>query len=62
MIKDINLFDVYHGKHLEAGKKSYAVSFTLTDNQATLNDKQIEKVMSKLIKAFEEELGAILRN
>jgi phenylalanyl-tRNA synthetase beta chain len=62
LLKDINLFDVYQGKNLEAGKKSYAVSFTLTDYQATLNDKQIDKVMSKLIKAFEEELGATLRN
>jgi phenylalanyl-tRNA synthetase beta chain len=61
LLKDINLFDVYQGKNLEAGKKSYAVSFTLLDNQATLNEKQIDKVMSKLIKAYQDELGAILR-
>jgi phenylalanyl-tRNA synthetase beta chain len=62
LLKDINLFDVYQGKNLEAGKKSYAVSFTLLDSQATLNDKQIEKVMNKLIKAYEDELGATLRS
>ena len=61
LLKDIQLFDVYQGKNLAAGKKSYAVSFTLQDVQATLNDKQIDKVMSKLIKAYEEELGATLR-
>lgn len=62
LLKEINLFDVYQGKNLEAGKKSYAVSFTLQDTQATLNDKQIDKVMSKLIKAYEDELGASLRS
>jgi phenylalanyl-tRNA synthetase beta chain len=62
LLKDIQLFDVYQGKNLEAGKKSYAVSFTLQDAQATLNDKQIDKVMSKLIKAYEDELGATLRS
>lgn len=62
LLKDVHLFDVYQGKNLEAGKKSYAVSFMLQDTQATLNDKQIDKVMSKLIKAYEEELGATLRS
>jgi phenylalanyl-tRNA synthetase beta chain len=62
LLKDINLFDVYQGKNLEAGKKSYAISFTLLDSQATLNDKQIDKVMNKLIKAYEDELGATLRS
>jgi phenylalanyl-tRNA synthetase beta chain len=62
LLKKINLFDVYQGKNLDAGKKSYAVSFILQDHQATLNDKQIDKVMSKLIKAYEEELGATLRS
>ncbi|HRG58224.1 MAG TPA: phenylalanine--tRNA ligase subunit beta [Bacteroidia bacterium] len=62
LLKSIQLFDVYQGKNLEAGKKSYAVSFTLQDAEATLNDKQIDKVMSKLIKAYEEELGATLRS
>jgi phenylalanyl-tRNA synthetase beta chain len=62
LLKDIQLFDVYQGKNLDSGKKSYAISFTLQDTQATLNDKQIDKVMSKLIKAYEEELGATLRS
>ena len=61
LLKSVSLFDVYQGKNLEPGKKSYAVSFTLQDTEATLNDKQIDKVMSKLIKAYEEELGAVLR-
>ena len=62
LLKSVQLFDVYQGKNLEPGKKSYAVSFTLQDTEATLNDKQIDKVMSKLIKAYEEELGASLRS
>jgi phenylalanyl-tRNA synthetase beta chain len=62
LLKDIQLFDVYQGKNLDSSKKSYAVSFTLQDMQATLNDKQIDKVMTKLIKAYEEELGATLRS
>ena len=62
LLKDIQLFDVYQGKNLDSTKKSYAVSFTLQDMQATLNDKQIDKVMTKLIKAYEEELGATLRS
>jgi phenylalanyl-tRNA synthetase beta chain len=62
LLKEVNLFDVYQGKNLDGGKKSYAVSFILQDREATLNDKQIEKVMGKLIKAYEEELGATLRS
>jgi phenylalanyl-tRNA synthetase beta chain len=62
LLKDIQLFDVYQGKNLDSSKKSYAVSFTLQDMQATLNDKQIDKVMTKLIKAYEDELGATLRS
>ena len=62
LLKEIQLFDVYQGKNLAVGKKSYAVSFTLQDTQATLNEKQIDKVMSKLIKAYEDELGAALRS
>jgi phenylalanyl-tRNA synthetase, beta subunit len=55
------LFDVYEGKNLEPGKKSYAVSFLLQDESATLNDKQIDKIMSKLIANLENKLGAKLR-
>jgi phenylalanyl-tRNA synthetase beta chain len=61
LLKDINLFDVYQGKNLPEGKKSYAVSFTIQDNSKTLTDEQIDKVMNKLQKNFENELGAVLR-
>ncbi len=61
LLKDVSLFDVYEGNNLEAGKKSYAVSFHLQDDNATLNEKQIEKIMSKLIKNLESRLGAKLR-
>ena len=50
LLKSVELFDVYEGKNLEAGKKSYAVSFMLQDETQTWNDKQIDKIMSKLIK------------
>ena len=61
LLKGVNLFDIYEGDKLEAGKKSYAVSFMLQDNDATLNEKQIENVMQKLIKTYTEKLGASLR-
>lgn len=61
LLKEINLFDVYEGKNLPKGKKSYAVSFTLLDERKTLTDKQIDKVMNALLKNFEEKLGAELR-
>ena len=61
LLKDINLFDVYQGKNLPEGKKSYAVSFTIQDNTKTLTDEQIDKIMKKLQKNFETELGASLR-
>ena len=61
LLKDINLFDVYEGKNLPEGKKSYAVSFTLQDNSKTLTEEQIDKIMSKLQKNMEIELGASLR-
>ena len=61
LLKNVNLFDVYEGKNLPAGKKSYAVSFTLQDENKTLNDKQIDKIMSKLQSNFETKLGATLR-
>ena len=56
-----DLFDVYEGKNLHEGKKSYAVSFTLQDENKTLTDKQIDKIMSKLQSCFESKLGAELR-
>jgi phenylalanyl-tRNA synthetase beta chain len=61
LLKEVSLFDVYEGKNLEAGKKSYAVCFMLQDETQTLNDKQIDKIMSKLIKNLEDKLGAKLR-
>ena len=61
LLKAVELFDVYEGKNLEPGKKSYAISFILQDEEKTLNDKQIEKIMSKLIASYEKQLGAKLR-
>lgn len=62
LLKDINLFDVYQGKNLEAGKKSYAVSFVFQDEERTLTDQIIESSMSKIQGALEAELGAALRS
>ena len=61
LLKRVELFDVYEGKHLPEGKKSYAVNFILQDEQKTLNDKQIDGIMQKLIKNLTEKLGAELR-
>ncbi|HER39950.1 MAG TPA: phenylalanine--tRNA ligase subunit beta [Salinimicrobium catena] len=61
LLKNVNLFDVYEGKNLPEGKKSYAVSFILQDEQKTLTDKQIDKIMNKLQQNFEKQLGAELR-
>ena len=61
LLKKVNLFDVYEGKNLEAGKKSYAVSFILQDDTKTLTDNQIDGVMKKLQGNFEAKLGAKLR-
>ncbi|WP_136465648.1 phenylalanine--tRNA ligase subunit beta [Flagellimonas onchidii] len=61
LLKKVSLFDVYTGKNLPNGKKSYAVSFTLLDEKKTLTDKQIDKIMAKLLANFQKELGAELR-
>lgn len=61
ILREVDLFDVYEGKGVPDGKKSYAVSFILRDDKATLNDKQIEKTMQKLIETYKRELGAELR-
>lgn len=61
LLKRVELFDVYEGKNLPEGKKSYAVNFILQDESKTLNDKQIDAVMSKLINNIKEKLGAELR-
>ncbi len=62
LLKNVNLFDVYEGKNLPKGKKSYALSFELRDDNKTLNEKQIDKTMKKLISAFEKQYGAELRS
>ena len=61
LLKRVELFDVYEGKNLPAGKKSYAVNFILQDEQKTLNDKQIEAIMQKLIANLTKQLHAELR-
>lgn len=61
ILKGINLFDVYEGKNLPEGKKSYAVNFVLQDDEKTLTDKQIDSIMNKIKTVLEKELGAILR-
>ena len=61
LLKNVSLFDVYQGENLPQGKKSYAVSFTLQDENKTLTDKQIDKIMNSLQNNFEKELGAELR-
>lgn len=61
LLKSVTLFDVYDGKNLPAGKKSYAVSFYLQDDNKTLNDKQIDAIMKKIQTNLEQKLGAQLR-
>jgi phenylalanyl-tRNA synthetase beta chain len=61
ILRSVNLFDVYEGKGVPEGKKSYAVSFVLRDDNRTLKDKQIDKTMKKLLSAFERDFGAQLR-
>lgn len=61
LLRKVELFDVYQGKNLPAGKKSYAVNFILEDDERTLNDKQIEAIMQKIIKNLTNKLGAELR-
>ncbi len=61
LLRDVTLFDVYEGKNLEPGKKSYAVAITLQDDEKTLQDKQIEAVMNKIVTTLKNQLGAQLR-
>ena len=61
-IKNINLFDVYEGKNLPEGKKSYAMSFELLNEEKTLEEKEIALVMDSLVKAFQKEFNAELRS
>lgn len=61
LLKKVSIFDVYEGKNIPENKKSYALSFILQDEEKTLNDKQIDKTMEKLLNTFKEKLGAELR-
>ena len=61
LLQSVDLFDVYEGKGVPEGKKSYALSYILRNDEMTLNDKQIEKIMQKFVSAYERELGAQLR-
>jgi phenylalanyl-tRNA synthetase beta chain len=62
LLKDVNLFDVYENEeHVGKGKKSCAVSFIFQDADKTLKDKEVEKLMNKLIKTYEHKLGATIR-
>jgi phenylalanyl-tRNA synthetase beta chain len=61
LIKEIIAFDVYEGNNLPAGKKAYALGFTLLDENKTLTDEEIDKTMNRLMTAFEQTLGAVIR-
>ena len=61
LLKKVFIFDVYQGENIEKGKKSYAVSFILQDQEKTLTDFQIDKIMGNLVDAFEKKLGATIR-
>ena len=61
LIKEVIAFDVYEGNNLPAGKKAYALGFTLLDENKTLTDEEIDKTMNRLMAAFEQTLGAVIR-
>lgn len=61
ILKSVSIFDVYEGKNLGEGKKSYSVAFILQDNNQTLTDKVIDSTMERLMKGFEKDLGAMIR-
>ena len=61
ILRSVGLFDVYEGKNLDAGKKSYAVSFTFQDDSQTLKDNQVDAIMENIRKELEGKLGAVLR-
>jgi phenylalanyl-tRNA synthetase beta chain len=60
-VKDINLFDVYEGKNLPAGKISYAISINLEKKQSTFTEQEIDNLMKKIVDALNTQLGIILR-
>ena len=61
LIQDFTIFDVYAGEKLGQGKKAYALSFILQGKDKTLDDKTIDQVMARLVRAFESQLGALIR-
>jgi phenylalanyl-tRNA synthetase beta chain len=61
LLQSLNVFDVYEGDKIEAGKKAYAISFTLLDPTQTLTDKVIDATMNRLMQQFEKQLGAVIR-
>ena len=61
LLKEVSLFDVYEGKNLPEGKKSYAISIILQDEEKTLQDKQIDAVMNRIINNLVKNTGAELR-
>lgn len=61
LVKEVGLFDVYEGKNVDKGKKSYAIRITLSDSEQTLTDNQVDKVMNEIQRSLEEKLGAKLR-
>lgn len=61
LIKNITLFDVYEGENIPKGKKAYALSFTLLDENKTLTDEEIDRTMTRLMQTFEQKLGAVIR-
>jgi phenylalanyl-tRNA synthetase beta chain len=61
LLRKVQLFDVYEGKNLPEGKKSYAISFTLQDPTKTLTDKQIDDIMQRLVNQYQDKIGAKLR-
>ncbi|GAB3821812.1 hypothetical protein GCM10028895_24730 [Pontibacter rugosus] len=61
LLQSVHVFDVYEGDKIEAGKKAYALSFTLQDKQQTLTDKVIDSTMNRLMQQFEKQLGAFIR-
>jgi phenylalanyl-tRNA synthetase beta chain len=62
LLQDVQLFDVYEGKNIPEGKKSYALAFYLQDEQHTLGEAQIEKAMKRIMNALEKDCAAQLRN
>ena len=60
-LKKVSLFDVYQGDKLPEGKKSYALSFILQDENKTMDDKNIDRIMNNLITQFQQKAGAVIR-